>query len=106
MVCKRLTPLVSSIAQPVHQLGHGLALVEHRREVLVGEPAVVGRRPLQPNMVQVYIPSEAAAKFGNHPFSPFFSSPRASHSWGTAVVPTQRGTRVRGPHPHRRALYP
>jgi hypothetical protein len=83
------------IAQPVHQLGHGLALVEHRREVLVGEPAVVGWRPLQPDMVQVYIPSKEAAKFGNHSFSPFFSPWTSASSRSPGVLPPPSGGRVR-----------
>src|SRR5215467_8042038 len=78
------------IAQPVHQLDHGLALIEYRREVLVGEPAVVGWCPLQPDLVQIYIPREEAAKFGNHPLFPFFAAARASHSWGTSAVSAPR----------------
>ena len=54
------------VAGPVHQLGHGLRLVEDRRQVLVGQPPVVDRRALQPRVLKVHVPRKKAPKPGNH----------------------------------------
>jgi hypothetical protein len=54
------------VARAVHELGNGLALGKHRGQVLVGEPAIVRRRAVQPLVVQIDVAREQAAKPRDH----------------------------------------
>ena len=54
------------VVQPVHGLGNGLGLVERRGQTVIGQPAVVGRRGVQADVVKVNVPGKQAAKLGNH----------------------------------------
>ena len=58
------------VAGPVHQLGDRLALRKHRRQILVGEPAIVRRRAVKPLVVQIDVAREQAAKTRDHARSP------------------------------------
>ena len=54
------------VAGAVHQLRDGLALREHRRQPLVGEPAVVRGRAVEALVVQIHVTREEAAEAGDH----------------------------------------
>ena len=54
------------VAGPVHQLRDGLALRKHRRQVLVGEPAIVRGRAVEPLVVQIHVAREQAAEARDH----------------------------------------
>ena len=54
------------IAEPVHELGHGLRFVEHGGEALVGEAAVVHRHAAVAHIVHVDMAGEQAIEFGDH----------------------------------------
>src|SRR5438093_6018545 len=58
------------IAGPVHQLRDGLALRKHRRQMLVGKPALVRRRAVQPLVVQIDVAREQAAELCDHARTP------------------------------------
>jgi hypothetical protein len=54
------------VAGPVHQPGDGLALREHRGQVVVGQPASVHRSAVQSLVVQVDVARVQAAKPRDH----------------------------------------
>ena len=54
------------VAHPVHELRHGLGLVEHGDEALVGEAAVVHRGAAVPDVVHVDVASEQAVELRDH----------------------------------------
>jgi hypothetical protein len=73
------------VAGPVHELRDGLALGKHRRQILVGEPAVVGRSAVQPLVVQIDVTREQAAKSRDHA--------RIPPAWKFACDPIMPGLR-------------
>ena len=58
------------VAGPVHELRDGLALREHRGQALVGQPAVVRGRALEPFVVQIDVAREQAAESRDHARAP------------------------------------
>jgi hypothetical protein len=57
---------VRVVAGPIHQLRDGLGLGKHRCQILVGQPAIVHRRAVQPLVVQVDVAREQAAESRDH----------------------------------------
>ena len=58
------------VAPPVHELGHGLGLVEHRGEPRVAEAAVIHRRAAVAHVVHVDVAGEQAVELGDHAVAP------------------------------------
>ena len=58
------------VAQPVHGQGNGLGLVEHRGQVLVGQPAIVYGGAVPSHVVQVHMTGEQATELRYHSYPP------------------------------------
>ena len=55
-----------AVAEPVHQLGHRLGLVEYGGQLLVGQAALVHRDPAIADIVHVDMTGKQAVEFGDH----------------------------------------
>ena len=87
------------VAGPVHELGDGLALREDRRQVLVGQPAVVDGRAVEALVVQIDVAREQAAEardhgaksstlgFARRHLALRMARPSHSRAWASAHVP-------------------
>ena len=63
------------VAQPIHQLRHRLGLVEDRRQLFVGKPAVVHRGAGIAGILHVDVPGKQTVEFGNHGMASGAESP-------------------------------
>ena len=55
----------SVVAQLLHFQHDGLGLAEHPGQLAVGQPPLVDRRTLQPDVVQIHVPGEKTSEFRN-----------------------------------------
>ena len=65
------------VAALVHGAGYRRRLVEHRRQVLVGQPAVVHRRPVEADIVEVNVAGVEVTELLNH---------GSASPWGDASI--------------------
>src|SRR5712692_6299174 len=63
------------VAHTIHQLRHGLGLVEHRRQMFVGKSAVIHRDAAIADILHVDMSGEQTVKFRDHAMASRAESP-------------------------------